>query len=118
MRLDHAEMVAFFNKALADGNAGGKVVSCVVIPDYKKLLDLENRREKVMQRYSQFHEDPPKLKCFCSKSYLTRDHYDKEMTELDNKIDGRLCREIKVSRTAFVCVDSLQTVINLKKIVK
>ena len=71
-----------------------------------------------MLRYSQFHKDPPWLKCLCSKSYLTRPEFDKEMTTLDFKIDNNICLEIEGSRTAFVCVDSLQTVLYLKQIIK
>lgn len=71
-----------------------------------------------MLRYSQFHADPPYLKIFCSKSYLKRPEFEKTMKTIDYKVDQHLCRNIKGSRTAFVCVDSLATVIALKKIIK
>ena len=44
---DNNQLTAYFNKALSDYGFGGKVVSCVVCPDFKDLFQYENRREKL-----------------------------------------------------------------------
>ena len=116
--LDNQQLAAYFETALRDHGLPGKVWSCTVAPDYRQILEFNNRREKVMMRYSQFHDDPPVLKVLCSKSYLHFEDYLKEMQELDLKIDRHICRPVVASCTAFLCMDSLETVVNMKSIIK
>ena len=52
LSFDNNQLSAYFDRALAEFGFPGKVVSCVVCPDFKNIFDYENRREKVQFRFN------------------------------------------------------------------
>jgi hypothetical protein len=113
--LDFSSILNFFKEIFRDLDYTGKVLACVVIPDYSRLFKLEKEREKITLRYSMFHDDPPLLRCFANKEYLREDAFHKKMQELNYQIDKELTKPLSGSRTAFIAVDSMQSVKNALK---
>lgn len=95
----------------------GKVLSCVVIPDYSKLHKLEWRYHYICMRYQMFHNDPPLLRIFASKSYYKEDAHEKALDKIDAKVDQELCKDIKASNLAFIVFDKVSVAQKIKSIV-
>jgi hypothetical protein len=95
----------------------GKVLSCVVIPDFSKLHKLEWRYHYTCMRYQMFHGDPPLLRIFGNKSYYNEKQFRKALDQIDAKVDDELCRQIKASNLAFIVFDKVSVAKKIKDIV-
>lgn len=95
----------------------GKVLCCVVIPDYHKLYNLEWKWKHVYSRYHTLRNNPPLLKCFCKKAYLKDEAYEKAIDKIDYQIDDQLCGEVKASNLAFIVFDKISVAKKIKDLI-
>lgn len=118
MELDFTNLVTFFQNVIQDCGGEGKILACIVIPDHSKLYDFERKREHVIMRYEMFRDDPPPLSwCFGSEAYLEDDAFERRIDQIDFQVDKQLTKHLKGTNTAFLLLDSLHTVLNIKNTV-
>ena len=53
---------------------------------------------------------------FVKKSYLNQEHFTNRMQQIDLKIDKELSRQMPASHTAFIALDSMDSVYRLTEI--
>lgn len=110
-------MIHFFNDVMQRNNIDGKVLCCVVIPDYSRLYKLEWDWKNTFARYHMLHNDPPALQCCVSKAYLDDEAFEKKTNKIDRKIDIALCKEIRVSNLAFIAFDRISVAKKVKDLI-
>jgi hypothetical protein len=115
--MDQETIVRFFERVMRHNEIVGKVLCCVVIPDYHKLYKLEWQTKNLFTRYHILHEDPPALQCLCKKEYLDHAAFEQKLESIDKDIDKQLCNEIRPSNLAFVVFDSINVAKRVKDVV-
>jgi hypothetical protein len=91
----------------------GKVLACIIIPDYGKLFKYERQRLHLLGRNRTLQGDPPFFKFLVRKEYLNEEALQKELQKLDYLVDSELTKEITASHSAFVVLDSMRAVYRL-----
>ena len=107
----------FFERVIEENGIDGKVLCCVVIPDYHMLYSLEHKYKHLFMRYSMFHGKPPFLKCFCKKAYLDQKVFQRQVLKLDEDIDSQLYQNIEATNLAFIAFDKISVARQIKDIV-
>ena len=93
----------------------GSVESCVVVPDYSGLLELERKRQELVFCREVCEEEELALDFLADKSFKDPDEFEKALQKLEFGIDQALTRELKQTHTAFIALDSTDTVKKLRK---
>lgn len=115
--MDHESIVRFFEKVMKHNKVDGKVLCCIVIPDFHKLYKLEWQWKQLFSRYQILSCDPPALQCLCKKEYLDRMAFQEKLEQIDNKIDKQLCNDIHTSNLAYIVFDKIAVAKRMKDIV-
>lgn len=93
----------------------GYVQSCVIIPDYSHLLDLERKRQDLVFCRETCEDEDMALEFLASKSYTDAQEFEKQLNTQEHGIDKALTERLKPSHTAFIALDSYETVKKLRK---
>jgi hypothetical protein len=91
-----------------------RVYTSVVIPDYSKQCLLEIDRKELEDSYKIIKAHPPFFKCLVSQEYLKESNYVQKLRELDYMIDEELFKPYEGTRTAFMSLESLESIAKLK----
>lgn len=91
-----------------------RVYTSVVIPDYSKQCMLEIERKELDDSYKIIKTHPPFFKCLVSEEYLKEHSYQQKLRELDYLIDEQLITPYQGTRTAFMSLESLDSIAKLK----
>lgn len=94
----------------------GRVLSCVLIPDYNRLYKLEQERMYNLSRRAIFRHNKPAITLFASKQYLDDKDLRDKLDKIDYSIDQELTKEILSSTVGFVLLDSLSSVNYLREL--
>lgn len=86
----------------------------VVIPDFSKQCVLEIDRKETEESYRLIKSNPPFFRCLVSKEYYNESAFFQRLRELDFQIDEHLMKENEGSRTAFMSLESLESIAKLK----
>lgn len=111
-------LTGFIKKKLNDHMHNSRVFTCVVIPDFSAQTTLEIERSEVVDSFKIIRDNPPFFKCFVSRYYYAEDEFAKKLRELDFQIDESIIMPNKGSGTAFMTLESLQSISELKRALK
>lgn len=85
----------------------------MVIPDYSKQCLLEIERKELQDSYKIIRTNPPFFKCLVSQEYLKEPNYVQKLREIDFQIDQQLITPQTGTRTAFMSLESLDSIAKL-----
>jgi hypothetical protein len=89
---------------------GGKVLAIINIPDFSKILDLENEKFDVEDLLKiPASKEPLAKKCMIGKKYRTKKYYTKQISEIEDKIDNEIYKPVLSSGHAFICFDTIES---------
>lgn len=91
-----------------------RVYTSVVIPDYSKQCLLEIDRKELEESYKMIRSHPPFLKCLVSKEYFKEMDHNQKLRQIDHMIDKELIRPYVGTKTAFMSLESLESIARLK----
>lgn len=86
----------------------------MVIPDYSQQCTLEIERKELEDCYKIIKANPPFLKCLVSKEFLRETDHQQRLREMDYKIDQELIKPYVGTKTAFMSLESLESIAKLK----
>lgn len=86
----------------------------MVIPDYSAQCLLEIDRKELEDSYKIIKANPPFLRCLVSQEYLKEADYQQRLRELDYQIDQQLIKPQMGTKTAFMSLESLESIAKLK----
>jgi hypothetical protein len=98
-----------------EGRSRNHVVESIIIPDHSNLLQAEIMRDNLNMTFDTLRKFPPPIKFIVPGYYLKEEEYRKKMQQINYLSDKELCRPLKGTQTAFVVLDSLESVKKLKK---
>ena len=93
----------------------GSVESCVVVPDYSKLLELERQRQELVFSREICEEEEMALDFLATKAFKEPEEFDKALRKREFEIDQALTLQVGPAHTAFIALDSFATVKKLRK---
>jgi len=93
----------------------GRVIAGIIIPDYSQLFQEESKLAEGITGYKIMRDQSPFLKCLYPKEYLSDNHFKVFEATQNFKIDTCITNQIKSTHTAFVALDSLKSVLKIKK---
>ena len=84
-----------------------KVLGIIVVPDYNKLTELEEKR-KDLEDLSQLLgvQEPTWMRIWVRKKYRTEEYYQQELEKIEQKMQELIKNPIKSSGHAYVVFDS------------
>ena len=91
---------------------GGKVVDCLVIPDFVTLFKYEQQKSELEDLRKLVYASGPGFQCNSCliPAYAKKEEaYDRKMRKIERKIDKELEKAYWNSGHAFVCFDSLES---------
>lgn len=92
-----------------------KVLACVVIPDYSKLLTYEIQRAELISGFKIMRNNQRRfMNCIVPKAFLNEKDYQIKMRNVEFQVDKQITRNQVSSQTAFLALDSLSSVLKLK----
>ena len=104
------KLVNYIQRQVRNIGLETKVLSSLVIPDYSKLFELENKRADLIANHRMILENRPRFSCLVPSEISDVQVYKAKLKEIDYEIDLLLTQELKPSRTAFVTLDTLASV--------
>lgn len=93
-----------------DGKSDGRVVNCVIIPDYNKAYEIELERLKLLAMYTAVQAHKPNLQFAMKKKYREEESFIKEKAKLESEIEEELQKDPGPSNLAFIQLDSPDSV--------
>jgi len=93
-----------------DASLGGRIVSSIIIHDFIKVVELENKRKSVDNAHKLYIANEPAVRrvCFPSK-YRQEEYYKKKLRQIDDQIEAELMKPLLCAGHAFICFDSVKT---------
>lgn len=89
---------------------GGKVLGIINIPDFSKILDLENKKYDIEDLLKiPPAKEPLAKKCLIAKKYRSKQYYTKQINKIEDEIDKEICKPVLSSGHAFVCFDTIES---------
>jgi hypothetical protein len=91
-----------------------RVYTSVIIPDYSKQCVLEIERKELSDCYKIVRGNPPFFKCLVGKEYYNESSYGHRMKQIDYEIDQQIMNPYVGTKTAFMSLESLDSISKLK----
>lgn len=113
--MNYRKLNGFLKQKLIDGKVNSKILSCVILPDYSTIAKLEIEKKNLEDNYRIISDCKPWSTFFIPKYYLHMMYLKKKLREVDYEIDKEITKQLKGSKTAFVCIESLTSISYLKK---
>lgn len=107
-------LTGFIKQKLLGIHKNSRVYTTVVIPDYSKHCVLEIERRETEEAYRIIQANPPFLRCLVSKEYYNQNAYIQRLRDLDYQIDQHIMKPNEGSKTAFMSLESLESIAKLK----
>lgn len=107
-------LTGFVKQKLLDIHKNSRVYTSIVIPDYSKQCVLEIERRETEESYRLIKANPPFFRCLVSKEYYNESAFSQKLRDLDFLIDQHIMKENEGSRTAFMSLESLESIAKLK----
>jgi hypothetical protein len=107
-------LTGYVKGKLINIHKNSRVYTSVVIPDYSKQCVLEIERKELQESYKIIRANPPFFKFMVSKEYYNEYSYGDQLKQLDYKIDQELMNPYIGTKTAFMSLESLDSISKLK----
>ena len=91
-----------------------RVYTSVVIPDYSRQCHLEIDRRELEDSFKIVRANPPFFKCLVAQEYYKENNYQQKLREIDHQIDHELIKPYEGTKTAFMSLESLESIAKLK----
>jgi hypothetical protein len=112
--LNPKRLTGFIKQKLINVQKNSRVFTSVVIPDYSKQCLLEIDRKELEDSYKIIKSNPPFFRCLVSQEYLKEINHQQRLRELDYQIDNELIKPQEGTKTAFMSLESLESIAKLK----
>lgn len=91
-----------------------RVYTSVIIPDYSKQCVLEIDRKELQDCFKIVRAHPPFFRCLVGNEYYNESSYGHRIKEIDYQIDQQMMNPYVGSKTAFMSLESLDSISKLK----
>lgn len=112
--LNPKRLTGFVKQKLINIQKNSRVYTSVVIPDYSRQCLLEIERRELEDAFKIVKANPPFFKCLVSQEYYKENSYQQRLRELDHLIDHELIKPYEGTKTAFMSLESLESIAKLK----
>lgn len=114
LELNPKRLTGFVKQKLINIQKNSRVYTSVVIPDYSKQCILEIERKELEDSAKLIKANPPLFRCLVGNEYTKDVDYQQKLKEIDYKIDLELVKPQEGTRTAFMSLESLESIAKLK----
>lgn len=105
----------FLQAELAKLGYHRKILGCIIVPDYSRLIELERDRSEVLVNFDQIEGYQPVFRFLIPQELKTQPGFEKKLRQIEVDQDAAICTPLLGSFTAFVILDNLTAVSKLAK---